>query len=133
MDPVIILSSAHLEMLVRISDEAKPNESCAFLLGSADGATVVEILQRKNVDGSPYSFSIEPAELLEAYDMAEKRGLNVMGIFHSHPGKTTPSPTDMKYMQLNPVTWLIYSSTEQEFAAYLGDDDIKKVEIKIRD
>jgi [CysO sulfur-carrier protein]-S-L-cysteine hydrolase len=133
MPPAIIISSAHLETLARISDEARPNESCAFLLGSSDSTTVVEILQMNNADSSPYTFSIEPAELLKAYDTAEKRGLNVMGIFHSHPGKATPSPTDMKYMRLNPVAWLIYSSTEHDFAAYFGDDELNKVEIVIRD
>ena len=42
--------------------------------------------------------------------MAEEKGLDVVGIFHSHP-KSLPSPsnTDIKFMKGNPIPWIIYS------------------------
>ena len=86
-----------------------------------------------NADRSPYSFSIEPSELLRAYDEAEKNGLQVIGIYHSHPGKSSPSATDRKYMELNPVVWLIYSTTEERFSAFISDGGVDKVELNIRD
>jgi proteasome lid subunit RPN8/RPN11 len=129
----VSLSSAQLKDLESISDQALPNESCAFLLGSGGDCTVLEILPLNNAEPSPYSFSIAPSELLQAYETAEIKGLQVIGIFHSHPGKPSPSSTDLKYMEINPVVWLIYSSTEKQFDAYIVDDDARKVQLIIRD
>jgi len=129
----IVLTSKQITRLARFANEALPNESCAFLFGSSSALTVTEILFMKNVDSSPYSFSIEPSELLDAYDKAEKKGLDVIGVFHSHPGKPSPSTTDMKYMEINPVIWLIYSTTEDRFGAYLSDQSVIKCEVIIKD
>ena len=127
----VSLSSGQLKQLESISEEALPNESCAFLLGSGDDCTVTEIFPLKNVEASPYSFSIAPSELLRAYETAERNGLQVTGIFHSHPGKPSPSSTDLKYMEINPVVWLIYSSTEKKFDAYIVDGDVRKVQLLV--
>lgn len=129
----IVLTSEQFTRLAKYAKEALPNESCAFLIGSSNESTVTEILFMKNVDSSPYSFSIEPSELLDAYDKAEKKGLDVIGIFHSHPGKPSPSTTDMKYMEINPVIWLIYSTTEARFEAYLSERDVIKCDVIITD
>ena len=51
------------------------------------------ILPMRNMDESPVTFSIEPAELLHAYNLAENKGLEVIGIFHSHPARPWPSST----------------------------------------
>ncbi|HJS82266.1 MAG TPA: M67 family metallopeptidase [Nitrososphaera sp.] len=131
MAAAIKLSSSQLSMLSSIAKSALPNESCAFLLGQSAESKVVEILPMTNADSSPYSFSIEPAELLAAYDTAEKKGLHVIGIFHSHPGKSSPSATDLKFMELNPVVWVIYSTTEGTFGAYLNDDGIIDIDLMI--
>ena len=129
----IILTREQIDRLSRFANEALPNESCAFLLGSPGESSVAEILLMKNADSSPFTFSIAPSQLLEAYDNAEMRGLQVIGIFHSHPGKPLPSATDKKYMEINPVTWLIYSTTERIFGAYLSDDVVLKCDLIITD
>jgi proteasome lid subunit RPN8/RPN11 len=87
----------------------------------------------KNAASSPFTFSIAPSQLLEAYDHAEKERLQVIGIFHSHPGKPLPSTTDKKYMEINPVIWLIYSTTEQSFGAYLSEGTVVKCDVIITD
>ena len=117
----ISLNSAQMRQLTDIAKNALPHESCAFLLGCADSSEVIEIIPMTNADRSPYSFSIEPSELLRAYDMAEKKGLQVIGIFHSHPGKPAPSRTDAEFMELNPVVWLIFSTTEEKFGAFISE------------
>lgn len=129
----IVLTSEQITRLARFANDALPNESCAFLFGSSNESTVTEILPMKNVDSSPYSFSIEPSELLDAYDKAEKKGLDVIGIFHSHPGKPSPSTTDLKFMEINPVIWLIYSTTEDGFGAYLSERSVIKCDVIITD
>lgn len=125
----ISLTAGQIEQLASIAKDALPNESCAFLLGR-DGR-VIEILPMRNADESAVTFSIEPQELLCAYDLAEGKRLQVIGIFHSHPARPAPSGTDRKFMEINPVVWLIYSTTERKFKAYVYDSDISEVAVKI--
>lgn len=125
----ISLTERQVGQLTSIAKSALPNESCAFLLGKNDKVT--EILPMRNSDESQISFSIEPQEVLRAYDLAESKELQVVGIFHSHPARPAPSSTDRKFMEINPVVWLIYSTTEQKFKAYIYDIDVSEVAVKI--
>lgn len=125
----ISLAARQIEQLTSLAKDALPNESCAFLLGRND--RVIDILPMRNADESTVTFSIEAQELLQAYELAESKKLQVIGIFHSHPAKPAPSGTDRKFMEINPVVWLIYSTTEQKFKAYIYDSDVKEVAVKI--
>ena len=125
----ISLTAGQLKQLASIAKGALPNESCAFLLGN-DG-TVTEILPMRNADESRVSFSIEPQEVLRAYDLAESKRLQVVGIFHSHPARPAPSGTDRQFMEINPVVWLIYSTTEHGFRAYIYENDVREVAVKV--
>ncbi|MDP8888550.1 MAG: M67 family metallopeptidase [Thermoproteota archaeon] len=126
----IFLTAAQIRQLVGIAKDALPNESCAFLLGHND--KVVKILTMRNSDESPVTFSIKAAELLNVYNLAESKAMQVIGIFHSHPAKPWPSSTDKKYMQINPVIWVIYSTTESQLKAFVYDDDgfVKEIDIR---
>ncbi len=127
----IFLTTAQLTKLVEVAKDALPNESCAFLLGHND--RVAKILPMRNIDESPVTFSIEPTELIYAYNLAERKGMDVIAIFHSHPAKAWPSGTDVKFMEINPVIWVIYSTTENQLKAFVYDDDdfIKEIDIRI--
>lgn len=129
----IFLTAAQLTKLVEVAKDALPNESCAFLLGHND--RIAKILPMRNIDESPVTFSIEPTELIYAYNLAESKGMDVIAIFHSHPAKAWPSSTDMKFMEINPVIWVIYSTTENQLKAFVYDDDdddfIKEIDIRI--
>jgi proteasome lid subunit RPN8/RPN11 len=125
----ISLTAGQIEELIRVAKSLLPDESCALLLGK-NGA-VVEILPMRNIDESPVTFSMEPTELVDAYNLAEIKGLQVIAIFHSHPAQPSPSSSDIKFMEINPVVWLIYSTTEWRLKAYVYDDCVKEVTIKI--
>ena len=128
----ITLTPPQIEELIKIAKDALPNECCAFLLGEHNDDGKVAIISRmRNIDESPISFSIDPAELLNAYTLADTKGMEITAIFHSHPAKASPSSTDIKYMQVNPVAWLIYSTTENEMRAFVYEnEDIKEIGIK---
>lgn len=127
----ISLTAAQVRQLSEIAKDALPNESCAFLLGHDD--KVVKILPMRNIDESPVTFSIDPAELLHAYNLAESKGMQVIAIFHSHPAKPWPSSTDIKFMEINPVVWVIYSTTESQLKAFVYNDEdfVKEIDIRI--
>ncbi len=127
----IFLTAAQLAKLVEVAKDALPNESCAFLLGHND--RVAEILPMRNIDDSPVTFSIEPTELIYAYNLAESKGMEVIAIFHSHPAKAWPSSIDIRFMEINPVVWVIYSTTESQLKAFVYDDHefIREIDIRI--
>ncbi|MCI0560802.1 MAG: M67 family metallopeptidase [Nitrososphaera sp.] len=131
----IVFTAAQISQLARIAHDSLPNESCALLLGSTvtSELVVLEIMPMRNASKSPYLFSIEGTDLLKAYDQAEKRGLQVIGIFHSHPAKPLPSGTDKEFMELNPVVWVIYSTTEHKFKAFVSDNGVVEVELRVKE
>ena len=128
----VTLTPLQIEELIKTAKDALPNECCALLLGEHnDDGKVATILHVRNIDESPVSFSIDPAELLNAYILADTKGMEITAIFHSHPAKASPSSTDIKYMQINPVAWVIYSTTENEIRAFVYEnEDIKEIGIK---
>jgi [CysO sulfur-carrier protein]-S-L-cysteine hydrolase len=131
----ISLTAPQVQELIKFAKDALPNECCALLLTEHNNnGKVAMILPMRNIDESPVSFSIGPAELLDAYNLAESKGMEVAGIFHSHPAKASPSSTDIKYMQINPVIWLIYSTTQNEIKAFEYENEaISEIAIKIID
>jgi proteasome lid subunit RPN8/RPN11 len=129
----IILSKHQLAELEKHAKESLPNESCAFLLGRGlEEITVSELMLVKNAQSDRVSFTIPPDEILKAYRNAEEKKMQVTGIFHSHPARPEPSSTDARFMEINPVVWVIYSTTENRFAAWILADKIRPVEIVTR-
>jgi proteasome lid subunit RPN8/RPN11 len=130
----ILLSSAQLQQLQQLAKKSLPNESCAFLLGNSSDSRgeeikVKEIMPMQNADRSRVSFTMSPDETLRAYRLAEEKGLQVAGIFHSHPSQPSPSSTDARFMEVNPVVWVIYSTTANRFGAWIFEERIKEVEM----
>lgn len=127
----LAITADHLAKLRQLALQSKPNESCAFLLGKADAdVQVSEIFYIKNADFTPVSFDVSADDIILAYKTAEQKSLDVVGIFHSHPAPARPSQTDLRYMEINPVVWLIYSTTQDKFAAWLLDGELQQVDIR---
>ena len=130
----IVLTQKEKNELVTHAIGQQPSESCAMLLGKKvdDNWNVEEIFLTQNVDNSQTNFTISPEELLEGYQLAEKLHLELVGVFHSHPNSdAVPSSTDKKFMQNNPVPWIIFSCVNNSLKAYLLDSDVIEIPIKI--
>ena len=76
---------------------AYPEEACG-LLGGAAGAGRVEVFYAcRNAAESARIYTIEPRDHLMADRDAERRGLSIVGVFHSHTHtEPYPSPTDVE-------------------------------------
>ena len=130
----IVLAQKEKDKLVTHAIGKQPNESCAMLFGKkvGDRWNVKEVFLTQNIDDSQTNFTISPEELLKGYQIAEKNQLELVGIFHSHPNSDAiPSSTDMKFMQNNPVPWIIFSGVNNELKAYMLDSTIIEIQIKI--
>ena len=124
----IILSQSDKKILTEHAENEKPNESCAILFGK--DSLVSEVFLTKNIEESPVNFTISNEQLIEGYKIAEEKNVEVIGIFHSHPNSEAyPSNTDKKFMQSNPVAWIIYSGINKDFKAYFLESEIIEIPI----
>ncbi|ABK77164.1 metal-dependent protease of the PAD1/JA B1 superfamily [Cenarchaeum symbiosum A] len=129
---ILVLGGNTRELLSSHAAASEPHESCALLFGDEqeDRTVVREVYPARNADESPVSFSISPEELIRGYVKAGEMGLDVVGIFHSHPSsEAAPSGKDRQYMITNPVPWLIYSGIDGSFRAYILDGDIAEIRV----
>ena len=129
----IVLAQKEKDKLIDHAIEQQPSESCAMLFGKkvGDDWNVKEVFLTQNIDNSQTNFTISPEELLKGYQIAQKNQLEVVGVFHSHPNSDAiPSNIDKKFMQNNPVPWIIFSGVNNNLKAYLLDSDIIEIPIK---
>jgi len=125
----ITLSESDKKVLSEHSENQKPNEACAILFGK--GSQVLDLFLTENIEESPVNFTISNDQLIEAYKIAEKKQQEIIGIFHSHPKSDAfPSNTDIKFMQSNPVSWIIYSGINKNFRAFILESNITEIPIE---
>lgn len=82
-----------------------PEECCGFFLGRLEGFDPVESghevtgmlpAPNRHPDGRERRFTIDPADWLAAEREAARLGLDVVGVYHSHPDHPArPSATDL--------------------------------------
>lgn len=135
MQKTIILSQVQKQILIDHAKKCAPAESCALLFGKEESSTstVKEVFLTKNTEHSPVNFTISNEELLQGYQEAERKGLDVIGIFHSHPhSEARPSPTDKKFMMINPVVWMIFSNVQDQLNAFVLESEMVPVLIKVQ-
>lgn len=85
-----------------------PEEACGLIGGVGNEARLV--LPVTNELHSPVRFRMLPQEQLEAFLRFEEAGLELIGVFHSHPhGPVTPSPSDMAEWMYADVKSLIWA------------------------
>ena len=87
------------EQLVRWAGERYPSEACGLLIGRRERArtVVVDVAEARNLNTAHAGarYELDPADQLAAEEVARSRGLDVVGIWHSHPDHPArPSETD---------------------------------------
>lgn len=88
------MKSAHWGEMQRHADAQAPLEACGLLAGKQD--EVEAVLKVRNAAQSPVSFRMDPQEQYNAFMWIEDKGLELVGIYHSHPsGPETASVTDI--------------------------------------
>ena len=134
----ILLNQKQLDVLTQHSEKAGLSESCAMLLGTRSNQqwNVKEVFLTRNAHtDAQTSFIITPEELLQGHQLAEKKQLELVGIFHSHPNSAaSPSNLDKKFMKVNgDVPWIIFSGINTDLRAFILEQDMENTEeIKIK-
>lgn len=92
--PALEIPTRCMEDMRRHVSRQTPQEACGFLGGH--GQRVEIVLPVANALASPVKFRMDAREQLTAMETIESLGMDLLGIFHSHPkGPGAPSPTDI--------------------------------------
>ncbi len=93
------ITDAQLKQIYAHAKETYPHECCGFLLGSFDEGGLVREVRRatnQNQDRTD-RFVISGQEFAQTQFAADEAGLDIIGIYHSHPDwPPIPSQTDME-------------------------------------
>ncbi len=101
-----------LEEIHRHGEAAYPEEGAGFLLGKdGDPRQVLSLLPLENIrqgDARLNRYLISPQDFLKAENQADLAGLELVGVFHSHPDHPNqPSEYDRDWAQ----PWFSYIIT----------------------
>jgi proteasome lid subunit RPN8/RPN11 len=100
----LFLSMALLGKIAAHGEQAYPDEGAGFLLGKGEAERVVHELvfaaNKSELPARARRYLIDPQEYLAAEMQSERRGLDLVGIFHSHPDHpNAPSDYDREWAQ----------------------------------
>ncbi|MBO8174355.1 MAG: M67 family metallopeptidase [Thermococcus sp.] len=128
----LIIKYEHLFIILEKAKDSRI-EICGFLLGKQkDGDVIVEeVIFTKNKLNSSTAFEIDPLEIVKVLDYADEKGLEPVGIFHSHLCGPIPSERDIKGMKLWRNVWLIVDNKGNYGAFILEDEKVKKVHVEV--
>jgi proteasome lid subunit RPN8/RPN11 len=107
----IIIHRVDWEKMRADVSQRSPEEACGMLGGRIEGGAyeTLLVIPATNMLHSPARYRIDPQEQLAAFMTFEAQGLELVGIYHSHPqGPAYPSPTDIAEAYYPEVIYLIW-------------------------
>ena len=111
----LILGKDHWQQMLEHIHQHAPLEACGLLAGKDN--RVERVILIRNKAQSPVRFVMDPYEQLQAFEWIESSGLDLLGIFHSHPaGPATASQTDVEEAAYE-VVHLIWSKDQNGWKA----------------
>ena len=91
---MIRIAAPALDAVVAHAREAAPAECCGLLIGGSD--EIGDAIGTRNIAGDVSRFLIDPKDHIDGRREARRRGLEVVGFYHSHPrSPAVPSETDV--------------------------------------
>lgn len=111
-----------------------PNECCG-LLGGQDG-TVLELYRCDSTEKSPYRYFVDPKDQIRIMREIDKRGWDLIGIYHSHTHtEAYPSKTDVELALYPEALYFIVSLAKPDApiirAFRIIDGEVKEEEVRV--
>ncbi len=136
---MISLNRAHIQEIISHAKEAFPKEACGILAGGGSGVNdpflIVEKVYRvKNIDDSTVTYMMDSKEQFRIMKEIERKGLRMVGIYHSHPASPPyPSSRDIALAFYPDVAYIIVGPGEEpEVNAFrIEEGAVKRIELRI--
>ena len=126
------LTKEQLQKMIAHVDSHAPLEACGLLAGR--NSKVETVLEVTNQAQSAVRFVMDPIEQLKAFEWIESNGLELIGIFHSHPtGPETVSPTDIIQAAYK-VVYIILARADNSWHArgfWIEDGEYNEVPLQV--
>lgn len=112
---MVELPRAIYDQIIGHALEGWPNEICGLIAGNDDGQAV-SIYRIRNSAETPRTFyDMDPTEQFQAMVDMEDKGLQLYGIYHSHPhSQAYPSHTDRELAFYPDAIYMICSLEDKE-------------------
>jgi proteasome lid subunit RPN8/RPN11 len=130
---VLLIADGILAGMKSHASSTYPEECCGLLLGVFEGGSrtkrVIESKRMGNVfvkEERYHRYTIDPKEFLVTETDAESRGLEVVGIYHSHPdapAKPSQFDTNLAWPTLSYVVMRVTNSRPEETRSWVLRDD----------
>jgi len=133
------ISKNLLDFIHARGEESYPEEGVGFLLGRANATSrlVTELLTLTNAseDSARHNrYLLTPKDMLRGEDEAERLGLDVVGVFHSHPDHPNrPSEFDREWAMpwFSYIITSVHSGEAIESRSWRLSDDRSKFEEEV--
>lgn len=123
--PAIRLAHAIAEAIAGHAREARPNESCGLVVGSAlagDGGVALRYVPCRNAAASPSRYLVHRDDLLAVLAELDRSGEELWGVVHSHVrSAAVPSSTDVGEAAWPSAVYLLVSLADEEDGAAKAD------------
>lgn len=133
---VLIVPRRILDEIVQHSKEVFPTEACGLMIGrSHTGSKLVEEAWRaKNILDSSSRYQLDPEEQLKIFQVADSRGKDVVGVYHSHPfWEAYFSEIDRSQAFYPSFSYLIYSVRDEQFRSFVfAGSDLVEEELRLQ-
>lgn len=109
----LVLEPRHVDAIRRHGEADYPREACGLIGGTAEGARKVAVTivpLRNGRDDTPNNrYFIDPDAFRRVWDKLDRDGLEVIGVYHSHPDHP-PAPS--AYDREHAWPWFSYVIVE---------------------
>ena len=106
------LDTEHWQLMLQQVESTAPNEACGLVGGhiNAEQYQARIVVPTRNIHPGPFEYQVDPLEQIEAFRQFEESGLELVAIYHSHPGGSRhPSPTDIARAFYPDCVYLIWN------------------------
>ncbi|MCH3965770.1 MAG: M67 family metallopeptidase [Clostridium sp.] len=114
---MIYIDRLEYEKIIEQARRELPDECCGYLAGNKSGADIFikEVYALTNIDHSNEHFSMDPKEQFNVIKSIRKKGLEVIGNYHSHPESPSRPSEEDKRLAFDPnILYGILSLQKQE-------------------
>lgn len=126
------LTPEQAQQILEQARSASPHEVCGLLGGTA--GRVTEVVPIDNTAENPtVRYRLDPAQQATTMSRFYRDGLDLVGIYHSHPqGTPIPSQTDIQQASYPDAIYLIVGLRDNELGAWqIGRQRVTRVPIHV--
>ena len=135
----LVLSRKLLEQILSHARRSAPLEACGVIAGEAKGERKLAraVYRCRNAAENPVvEYTIAPEDLVRALSDIERRGLELLGFYHSHPGGgVSPSGIDLAKASWDGASYVIVN-LRGEVASWVWEEEagrFRREEVEVVD